>query len=359
MKGTYISPLTGTSRTNHLYSQIGVPLFQNKVYDSFEEAIEAKTIDVNLVQCLDTGFVFSGDFDIDKLEYDLNYQNEQANSFFFREHLNNVFDLLKEKGLLHGKILEVGCGKGFFMDMLLKNGFDVVGIDPTYEGDSERVIKDYYSEKYSYLNADLVILRHTLEHIPRPFEFIKMIAKSNLYKGKIYIEIPTFDWIAKNNSIEDVFYEHCNYFTPSTISLLFNNCEVQCVFNNQYIGIIADLAQIKEEIMPIKDFEQYTLEFEKKLKSYYDKIISLNNIAIWGAGAKGSTFLNLLDKKRDYIKAVIDINPKKQKKFIGGTGHEIVSPNNLNFFENIVVMNENYYDEIKKIVGNKINLITL
>jgi hypothetical protein len=66
-----------------------------------------------------------------------------------------------------------------------------------------------------------------------------------------------------------------------------------------------------------------------------------------------------LDKKRDYIKAVIDINPKKQKKFIGGTGHEIVSPNNLNFFENIVVMNENYYDEIKKIVGSKINLITL
>ena len=50
------------------------------------------------------------------------------------------------------------------------------------------------------------------------------------------------------------------------------------------------------------------------------------SFAVWGAGAKGSTFLNLLDTERKAVKYVIDINPAKQNKFIAGTGHPIYSP---------------------------------
>ena len=121
-------------------------------------------------------------------------------------------------------------GKGFFLNLLLDKGVDITGVDPTYEGDSERIIKDYYSDKYANLDAELIVLRHTLEHIPKPLEFIQMIAKANKYRGKIYIEIPTFDWIVANNSIEDIFYEHCNYFTADTVKLLFGDADVQTTF---------------------------------------------------------------------------------------------------------------------------------
>lgn len=40
------------------------------------------------------------------------------------------------------------------MDLLLARGINITGIDPTYEGDSELVIKDYYSEKYEYLKVN-------------------------------------------------------------------------------------------------------------------------------------------------------------------------------------------------------------
>ena len=36
--------------------------------------------------------------------------------------------------------MEIGCGKAYFMDMLLNKGVDVIGFDPTYEGESTRVI---------------------------------------------------------------------------------------------------------------------------------------------------------------------------------------------------------------------------
>lgn len=77
----------------------------------------------------------------------------------------------------HGKkIIEIGCGKGYFLEMLRKNGFDVTGFDPAYEGDNPYIVKDYYSDQYSHLNADLIILRHTLEHIDDPLKFLHSIA---------------------------------------------------------------------------------------------------------------------------------------------------------------------------------------
>jgi SAM-dependent methyltransferase len=357
----FSSPLTGSSNTKVIYTQHSIPLFQNKIYTTFELSLNIEKVDVNLVQCLDTGFIFSGGFDINKLNYDENYQNEQANSNYFKLHLDSVVKLLNSRNLLQGKILEIGCGKGYFLDLLLKQGIDVIGIDPTFEGDSPKVIKDYYNEKYSYLNADLIVLRHTLEHIPDPLGFIKMISQSNNYKGKIYIEIPTFDWIAKHNAIEDIFYEHCNYFTPKTISQLFYDCEIIYLFGGQYIGVIADLSKVRDNIKVVDSIERYTLYFENKLKEYENKIDKLTNVAIWGAGAKGSTLLNLIDSNMDKIKCVIDINNKKQNKYIGGTGHPVIAPDKISIFEieNIIVMNENYLDEIKDITPKGINILTL
>jgi hypothetical protein len=59
---------------------------------------------------------------------------------------------------------------------------------------------------------------------------------------------------------------------------------------------------------------------------------------------------------------VIDINPKKQHQYIGGTGHYIIKPEELvvHDIKNIVVMNINYIDEIKAVTDPLgINLITL
>jgi hypothetical protein len=355
----YISPLTKNSNTKVLFTQQPLPIFQNKVFDSMEEAKKMSKLAVKLIQCLDTGFVFNGDFNMDILEYDEKYQNEQSNSAFFQQHLEMVYDLLKSKGLLDGKVLEIGSGKGYFMDLLLARGIDITGIDPTYEGDSELVIKDYYSEKYEYLKADLIILRHTLEHIPQPLDFLQMIARSNNFKGYIYIEIPTFDWIVKNNAVEDIFYEHCNYFEPLTFRPLFEDVEIKYLFDGQYLGIIANLSSIREQINPVEKILDFDLKFEDKIIKYKDLLMKHNNLAIWGAGAKGSSFLNLVDPNMEYVKCVVDINPKKQGKYIGGTGHPIINYIDLDKFnvDTILIMNPNYLSEIEKLTTKKLILI--
>lgn len=354
------SPITKNTNVEIIYGQKSVPLIQNRVFSTAEKARQSVCKDVILAQCSDTGFVFSAYFDDFSIDYDIHYQNEQSHSVYFQQHLQQVIDIMLQNNCLGGKVIEIGCGKAYFLEMLAARGVDITGFDPTYEGESGKVVKDFFTEKYADINADFIVLRHTLEHIPLPFDFIKAVAKANNYQGRIYIEVPTFDWIIQNNAIEDIFYEHCNYFTLDTLQMFFNKSTGGHFFNGQYIYVIADLADVKTDIS-VRNFTPYEIKFEEKM-SVYEQIIKGGSVAIWGAGAKGSTFLNLLDKSASKVSYVIDINPRKQNMYIGGTGHPIYAPEVLaqKPVNTIIVMNRNYFGEIAaSLAGKDISLIEL
>ena len=69
----------------------------------------------------------------------MHYQNEQSNSSVFRDHLQFVLDLLKDFGIKGKKVVEVGCGKAVFFEMMRGEGIDCWGFDPTYEGTDPRI----------------------------------------------------------------------------------------------------------------------------------------------------------------------------------------------------------------------------
>jgi len=216
-----------------LYRVSKLPLFQNKVYKSFEKAKEQKKVDVNLCQCKECGFVFNALFSNDEMDYDDDYQNEQSYSQTFVEHLNSVADILVESGFKDKKVIEIGCGKGYFTELLEKKGFkNIYGFDPAYEGNNLNITKDYFGEKYKSINADLVILRHVLEHIENPYEFLTHIQKATSSNTKVLIEVPDFEWIVKKRAFWDIFYEHCNYFDDSFLSSFFEKAvtkkEINC-----------------------------------------------------------------------------------------------------------------------------------
>jgi threonine dehydrogenase-like Zn-dependent dehydrogenase len=78
-------------------------------------------------------------------------------------------------------------------------------------------------------------------------------------------------------------------------------------------------------------------------------------VVIWGAGAKGVMFLNLLRVTAGSgIDWVVDINPRKQGHFVPLMGQRIVGPDRLaqNPPDLLVVMNPEYEGEIREMIEN-------
>jgi len=339
--------------SNTIYVQKRLPTFQNKVYDSPREASNGTMGTVELAQSQTSGFIFNKKFNPELMIYDQQYQNEQGTSKYFLKHLDHVYQILDSYGIQNKKIIEIGCGKALFFDILLNKGLNAIGFDPTYEGENPRIIKEFYSNKSNEV-GDVIIMRHTLEHIPNPFSFLHTIAEANKFKGSIYIEVPTFDWIIGKSAYWDIFYEHCNYFTESSLSKMFHHSKTDSFFGGQYIYLIGDLSHLKDTIDHTDSVNIDTSGFSMQRGTHAALVKTPKSKAIWGAGAKGSTFLNIMDPERIYFEYVIDINPAKQFKFIGGTGHPIFSPDALRTLpvDEIFVMNENYLSEIQSIVGD-------
>ena len=346
--------LCKASNVKTIYRIENIPVFQNRVYGSESEARKTLTGDIDLAQCQDCGFVFNQEFNQSLVRYDGDYENEQAHSNYFRLYIREIIELFKTIYGRSNKIIEIGCGKGFFLDQMRQAGFDMTGFDPAYDGDNPHIIKDYFSEKYKKIRADTIVLRHTLEHIDKPFEFIHKIAKSNGYAGKIFIEVPCFDWIMNKKAFWDIYYEHCNYFTMQTLRSMFNASQTGKHFKDQYLHLLTDLNDLKSFVK--SDQKPNLLKkipFINELDRYKRFVSGKKGVFVWGAGAKGVTFVGLTDSHKQFIKGLVDINPKKQNHYIAKTGHKICGTNILENKEvkNILVMNENYLKEIEKMIS--------
>ncbi|MFA7172450.1 MAG: class I SAM-dependent methyltransferase [Kiritimatiellia bacterium] len=347
--------------THTIYQAKQLPVLQNQVFSDASTARSCPRGDLNLVQDLETGLIFNSSFDPKLMGYDSNYQNEQSLSACFQNHLENVSSIIKkhcDKLLL----IEVGCGKGYFLEMLATKGANIIGLDPAYEGNSPLIKKEYFSEKKG-LQGGAIILRHVLEHIPKPVDFLIKIRDANGGGGKVYIEVPCLDWIRDHGAWYDLFYEHVNYFRLSDFDNMFETVyESGHIFGGQYLYVVADIATIRKPSNIVREpfcfsdhFSSGTTRFAQLLREQERQA----QIVLWGASSKGVIFALYMERIGVNIDFVIDINPAKQGKFLPATGLPVYSPKQamecLGEEAVIIVMNENYLTEVKQLTNNKYN----
>jgi hypothetical protein len=338
-----------------LYSIQNLPVFQNKMFADKDSALACPKGDMRLVQDDETGLIFNAAFDASLLRYDADYQNEQAYSGVFRDHLAEVQAII-HRHFADKSLLEVGCGKGYFLEVLQQAGYNIQGIDPAYQGDNPRIIKACFNAD-SGLNADALILRHVLEHIENPIAFLHALADANGGKGQIYIEVPCFDWIMERRAWFDIFYEHVNYFRLADFQRLFGTVyEGGRVFGGQYLYVVADLASLKKPVCSQQDLATFPADFLADIQ-HYAALAKHQRTAIWGGASKGVIFALYLQRAGLSVNCVIDINPAKQNKFLAATGLQVQAPEQamtqLQQGDTILVMNSNYLAEIIAATDNQ------
>lgn len=338
-----------------------LPVQQNRMFSSFREAVNCPRGDVILRQDKKTGFVFNSAFKPELMVYDKDYQNEQGYSKVFRQHLFEVMKIIKDH-FWSKSILEIGCGKGKFLEILKTHGFSITGIDPAYEGDLPDIVMEPFSPALG-MKGDAIILRHVLEHINNPLDFLQSIYETNGRKGLVYIEVPCLDWIIEHRAWFDIFYEHVNYFRLADFDRIFGTIlNSGRLFGGQYIYVVADLSSILLE--QEANFEEVRIpdDFFTNLDR---SIIDLRNrgeqkVILWGAASKGVIFAIQL-WRRGGVKPdlVIDINPAKQGKYLPVTGLQVSSPeDSVRQFrpgDILLIMNSNYFSEIVEAAGKDLS----
>lgn len=347
-----------------------------------EEAIQYPKGDILLGFCPQCEFISNVAFDPKLTEYSERYEETQGFSPTFQKLHKELASRLVERYHLYRKdIIEIGCGKGEFLSLLCElGGNHGIGFDPAYineRNESKAVdqiifIKDNYSEKYSYYQCDFIVCKMTLEHIPNPYDFLSMIRRSIGSKSDttIFFQVPDVTRILKDTGFEDIYYEHCSYFSPGSIASLFQNCgfdilHLSNTFDNQYLTLEAQLA--KEDISSAfhyKDLNQlkgyietFQSDFQNKLAFWQEKLNETKDngkrAVLWGSGSKAVAFLTTLNIK-DKIEYVVDINPFKHGYYVSGTGQKIIPPRFLKEYQPdlIIIMNAIYKSEIEKEVDN-------
>lgn len=338
-----------TTGERELYRAEQLPIFQNRMYDTADEARACPRGDVRLVQNRATGLIYNADFQPELMRYDANYQNEQATSPQFRRHLDEVADIVDRSMGCRG-LVEVGCGKGYFLEILAERGVDIVGFDPTYEGSNPRVQRHYFAPGVG-ITAQGLILRHVLEHVRAPLRFLEQLRAANGGGGLIYIEVPCFDWICAHRAWFDVFYEHVNYFRETDFARMFGRIVASGrLFGGQYLYAVADLASLRTPHAGPDEGAAFPDDFLRSLEADPDDV-HRGPAAVWGGASKGVIFTLLRARLGRPIERVIDINPAKQGKYLPATGLRVLSPEEglaaLPAGATLYVMNSNYLEEIK------------
>lgn len=364
-------PICESSSVRTFLTRNRVPVHQHLLMKSRELARRENRGTLRLAVCEGCGFIFNQSFEPQRLRYGESYDNSQEFSPFFEGYLSRLARyLVFEKGVRNSRIVEIGCGRGRFLRKLVK--FDMgnsgLGFDPSYVGPATdlggrlRFENSYYGPEDARIPADVIICRHVIEHVPNPLGLLKMIRRAlrNSPNARVFFETPCAEWILRNRVIWDFFYEHCSYFTAQSLTTAFELSDfrvegVRRVFCGQYLWLEASLAveklTVNKSAGTIPNLARRFAESEdaliNSLRTRIQDLAGKGKIAIWGAGAKGVTIVNLVDPECRYISCVVDLNPNKQGHYIPGTGHPIVGYWELaKYGVNVAIsMNPNYRDE--------------
>jgi SAM-dependent methyltransferase len=337
---------------------------QNVSYPTQDEALASPCAPFELGACLNCGFLFNTVFDPRLFAYDVEYDNHVESEAFDRYYRRIAAMLIDRFGLASGgTVYDVGCGRGTFLKVLCAMAPNVhgIGIDPScvpFQSGNVTLIQDVFSKELIGEDATLILLRHVLEHIEQPVEFMSQL-RAVVTKAPVYVEVPEVGWIFANGAFWDFCYEHCNYFVPQTLrqALMRAGFAVQeqapC-FEGQYQWAICRVGS-KDEALDSDPLIEMAREYSRKESVYLDKVRSAlveagqqGACAVWGMATKGVVLATMLPD--GLLEGGVDSNPRKQGRFAPGSGLAIHEPSWLAQFGGKItafVMNPNYAEEIR------------
>lgn len=337
--------------------------------------------DIALFLCEACGFIANRAFHPRLTEYSERYEPSQGWSPAFRRYHRGLAERIVAAMPLNGRlVVEVGCGQGEFLHLLGEiAGARGLGFDPCVDGRRSdvverragdvRLVPAFFDEDAAAtLGADLLVCKMTLEHIPAVGRFAALcaqVARNSAPGMRLFVQVPDSLRILRDIAFEDIYYEHCCYFTEAPLRSLFarHGFATEAVwrdYDGQYLGLFARFTGDAAASVDASDLAalgelaaNFGAAHGAKLAAWRDRLAAAGRVVVWGSGSKGVTFLGALGAGARAVTHVVDINPHRQGMFMVGSGHPIVAPEALRDIrpDTVVVMNRVYVEEVGLALG--------
>lgn len=320
------------------------------------------------------------------------------NYFYHSSAINTLIDHFKTtaKELLINTpkkdtfVVEIGCNDGTFINAVLNNNAQALGVDPATNivkpliKKGMPIINDYFTEllatkiKKKYGQADIIFSSNTLAHIEDMHDVVKGIKTLLKPNGSLVFEIHYLGNVLGELQYDMIYHEHQYYYSLMTLKKLFAHYEMD-IYDVKLIPIHAGSLRLyvqnkkggKHEISKnvqtlIKKekqqkFDKLTtyLSYAKKIEKTKNELLKLletlkknkKTIAGYGASGRGTIIMNYCGLTNDFLEYVIDDAPAKQGAYTPGTNLPIVPSNILRSKDKpdfVILFAWSFFEEIKK-----------
>jgi 2-polyprenyl-3-methyl-5-hydroxy-6-metoxy-1,4-benzoquinol methylase len=190
----------------------------------------------HLCKCGSCGFVFAQKIPTEQelIEYYDGYGRNDYLSPVTIKRYNELLDAM-EPFRKSNKLLDVGCGIGYFLEVAKERGWEVHGTEYTDRAMEICTAKGIQMKQgkldpanYEPGSFDVITSFEVLEHINNPLEetnnFNQLLRKG----GLVYLTTPNFNSLLRHRLKERynviTYPEHLSYYTPSTLKKIFTQC---------------------------------------------------------------------------------------------------------------------------------------
>jgi 2-polyprenyl-3-methyl-5-hydroxy-6-metoxy-1,4-benzoquinol methylase len=264
-----------------------------------------------------------------------NYHYKTKISYSTKDALGTFIKFFKKNHKKKIKnILDVGGNDGYLVNKLANKKTNKYILDPvaTVKNDGVKVINKFLDDVNigkDIIKPDVVICRHTLEHIPDPKNFLKKLLFECSENCNFIFEVPSLERMIKTQRFDAIMHQHVNYFSIESLKLILSKCggimTDYSIFNEGSCGgsIIFSFKKSKGKIK-IKDYKKnynykknYIL-LKESIKIFKKNMIVLNKlinsadkVVGYGGGLMLATYLYFLKIKHNKIKYILDDDPNK------------------------------------------------
>lgn len=379
-------PSCGSDLCTAFYEVRRAPTSSELLFSSRAEAIAVPRGNIELTLCGACGLVFNTAFDPSRPACPAVHDENQAFATY-RAFEHDLADHLVSRFALHHKqILEISIGDADFLGRLCGlGGNQGVGIAPgSLPEPSDSSVADRASDTSSRQAfpdhgigepIDLVCIRMVLERVPDPARFMRLLrlAVRQRQHGRLFLQVPDLVRTLRQFAFWEIHYEHRSYFSPGTLQRLLSaqgftvgdmwtGLDGQLLMADAGAGFDATAAVYAGELLePVADLKRLVARFarecQQKQALWCDLLRGMasagNRVMVWGTGPGTVSFLTTL-AVGDEIGWVVDSDPRRQGKYLPGTGHLIVGPEGVATLrpDVLIITNCIYTSEIHELLGS-------